>query len=105
MIFTDQTFKKEVLENDTPVLVDFWAEWCHPCRMVGPVIDELAAEFKGKVKVGKMNVDENTDVPGSYGIMSIPSVFIFKDGKPIKNLVGVQSKDTYKKAIEEAMTG
>ena len=101
--FTDSAFEKDVLKNDKPVLVDFWAEWCQPCRMVGPLIDELAEEYTGKIKVGKMNVDDNTQVPGTYGIMSIPNITIFKGGKPVKTLVGVQSKDTFKKAIEESL--
>lgn len=101
--FTDDSFEKEVLQSTTPVLVDFWAEWCQPCQMVGPVVEELAEEYNGKVKVGKMNVDENVDVPGSFGIMSIPTLIVFKDGKPIKTMVGVQGKDTLKNALEEAL--
>ncbi len=100
---TDDSFQKEVLESSTPVLVDFWAEWCQPCQMVGPVVEELAGEYEGKVKVGKLNVDENINVPGSYGIMSIPSLIVFKDGKPFKTMVGVQGKDTLKKALDEAL--
>lgn len=100
---TDDTFEKEVLESPDPVLVDFWAEWCMPCQMVGPVVDELAHEYEGKVKVGKMNVDENVDVPSSFGIMSIPTLIVFKDGKPFKTMVGVQGKDTLKKSLDEAL--
>ena len=103
LTFTDQTFETEVLKNDIPVVVDFWAEWCQPCRMVGPLIDQLAEEYGSKIKVGKMNVDENTSVPGTYGVMSIPNILIFKGGKPVKNLVGVQPKDNFKKAIDEAL--
>ncbi len=101
--FTDDTFEKEVLESQGPVLVDFWAEWCQPCQMVGPVVDELAHEYEGKVKIGKLNVDENINVPGNYGVMSIPTLIVFKDGKPYKTMVGVQGKDTLKKAIDEAL--
>lgn len=100
---TDDTFQKEVLESQTPVLVDFWAEWCQPCQMVGPVVEELSGEYEGKVKVGKMNVDENINIPGNYGIMSIPSLIVFKDGKPFKTMIGVQGKDTLKKALDEAL--
>jgi len=104
LTLTDQSFEQEVLKSDTPVLVDFWAEWCQPCQMVGPVIEELAKEFEGKIKVGKMNVDENATVPGTFGIMSIPTILLFKEGKPVKTLVGVQSKDTFKQAIQEAIS-
>ena len=100
---TDDTFEKEVLQSSSPVLVDFWAEWCQPCQMVGPVVDALSEEYNGKVKFGKINVDENINVPGNYGVMSIPTLIVFKDGKPFKTMVGVQGKDTLKKAIEEAL--
>ena len=100
IIFNDQNFTNDVLKAKTPVLVDFWAPWCQPCKMVGPTIEALSEEYKGKVVVGKMNVDENTEVPGRFGIMSIPTVMIFKNGQPVKSLVGVQSKETYKQAID-----
>lgn len=102
--FTDANFQKEVLESEVPVLVDFWAEWCQPCQMVGPVVDELAEEYKGKMVMGKMNVDENAEVPGTYGIMSIPSLLVFKKGEPVKTFVGVQSKDVFKKAFDEVLS-
>lgn len=101
--FTDPTFQQEVLQSSTPVLVDFWAEWCQPCHMVAPTIEELAKEYEGKVLVGKMNVDENAQTPSQYGIMSIPTIILFKGGKPVKTLIGVQPKDAYKKAIEESL--
>lgn len=100
---TDDTFQKEVLESQMPVLVDFWAEWCQPCHMVSPLVDELSQEYAGKVGFGKLNVDENINVPGTFGIMSLPTLMIFKDGKPFKTLIGVQPKDTLKKAIDEAL--
>jgi thioredoxin 1 len=99
--FTDQNFASEVLSGDQPVLVDFWAPWCGPCQMMGPVIDELAKEMEGKAKVGKLNVDLSQTIAGEYGIMSIPSIKIFKEGKIVKEFVGVQAKDTLKKALEE----
>lgn len=100
---SDEIFQKEVLESPIPFLVDFWAEWCQPCQMVGPLVDELATEYTGKVGFGKLNVDENINVPGNYGVMSIPTLIIFKDGKPFKTMVGVQGKDTLKKAINESL--
>ncbi len=102
--FTDDTFEEQVLKSDKPVLVDFWAEWCMPCQMVGPVVEELAEELKDKIKVGKVNVDENTKVPASYNVMSIPSLIVFKEGKPFKVMVGVQSKDALKSALDEALS-
>ena len=91
--FTDANFEKEVLKSDVPVLVDFWAPWCGPCKIMGPVIDEVAKLFEGKgVKIGKMNVDENS-TPGSFGIMSIPTLIIFKGGQPVDQMVGVLAKD------------
>ena len=102
-VFTDANFDSDVMKAKMPVVVDFWAPWCQPCKMVGPTIEALATEYAGKVSVGKMNVDENTQFPGQFGIMSIPTVMIFKDGKPVKSLVGVQSKETYKQAIDEAL--
>jgi len=104
IIFTDANFDQEVLQSKTPVVVDFWASWCMPCRIVSPIIEELAREYEGKVKVGKLNVDENQQVGGKYGIMSIPSVFIFKNGNPVKTLIGAQGKEKYKKDIEEVLS-
>lgn len=98
--FTDQNFKQEVLENKEPVVVDFWAPWCGPCRVVSPIIEELATEYAGKVKIGKLNVDENTQASSQYGIMSIPSIVFFKNGQPVKTMVGAQSKENYKQEIE-----
>ena len=103
--FTDQNFQQEVLASDIPVVVDFWAPWCGPCRLVGPAIEELAKDYAGKVKVGKMNVDDNQETAGNFGIMSIPTVMVFKGGKPVKATVGAQSKDAYKRMIDEAITG
>jgi len=100
---TDNDFKAQVLESSEPVIVDFWAPWCGPCRAVSPIIDELAKEFAGKVKVGKLNVDENSKVAGQYNVMSIPSVVFFKNGQPIRTMIGVQSKENYKQAIEETL--
>ncbi|MEK7186107.1 MAG: thioredoxin [Patescibacteria group bacterium] len=101
--FTDQDFSDQVLKSEMPVVVDFWAPWCAPCRIVTPIIDELAKEYEGKIKVGKMNVDDNPNFPSQYGVMSIPSVFIFKNGQPVKNIIGAQSKENYKKEFDQAL--
>lgn len=90
---TDKNFKEEVLEADTPVLVDYYADWCGPCIMLGPIIEEVAKEFEGKIKVGKLNVDENRQTASQYQIMSIPTLIIFKDGKIVERLTGLQSKE------------
>lgn len=102
LTFTDNNFQEEVLKSKEPVVVDFWASWCGPCRSVSPTIEQLAEDYKGKVKVGKLNVDDNPQVAGNFGIMSIPTVMVFKDGQPVKSISGAQSKDTYKKMIDES---
>lgn len=99
--FTDQNFEQEVLKSAKPVLVDFWAAWCGPCQMMGPVVDELAKESEEKFKIGKVNVDENRETAAKYGIMSIPTLIIFKNGKVAKQLVGVQSKENLKEELEK----
>jgi len=101
MEFTDQNFEAEVIKSDKMVLVDFWAPWCGPCQMMGPIIDELAKELEGKVKIGKVNVDENQEVSSKYEIMSIPALKVFKDGKVIKDFVGVQNKMILKSELEK----
>lgn len=101
---TDQNFEKEVLESEMPVLVDFWAPWCMPCRAIAPVIEELAKEFKGKIKVGKLNVDENPATAQKYGIMSIPALIFFKDGAVVEQLIGVQPKQVLVEKIDRLLS-
>jgi thioredoxin 1 len=103
MKVTDDTFENDILKSDVPVLVDFWAEWCTPCHMLNPILDELEKEYEGKVKFGKMNVDENIKTPSTFGIMSIPTVILFKGGQPAATTVGVQPKDVFKKNIDESL--
>lgn len=103
-IFTDQNFQDEVIKNEQAVLVDFWASWCAPCRIVSPIIEELAKEYEGKIKVGKLNVDENPNSASQFGIMSIPSILIFKNGQPVKTMIGAQSKENFKKGIDEVLS-
>jgi len=101
--FSDSNFQQDVLQSDKPVLVDFWAPWCGPCKIVGPIVEDLAKEYDGKVKIGKLNVDDNPQVSGSYGVMSIPTLMIFKGGQPVKSIVGAQGRDTIKQAIESVL--
>lgn len=96
MEFTDQNFDQEVLQHDKLVVVDFWAPWCGPCQILGPIITELTDEVKDIAKVGKVNVDENPETASKYGIMSIPTIKIFKGGKIVKEFVGVQQKEALK---------
>ena len=98
--FTDADFKQEVLESKVPVLVDFWAAWCGPCKAIAPIIDELAKEYAGKIKIGKIDVDNNSKIPTEYGIMSIPTIMFFKKGKVMDQLVGAASKLDLKHKIE-----
>ncbi len=97
--FTDANFESEVLKSSVPVLVDFWAEWCMPCRMLTPTIDALATETVGKAKVGKVNVDNSRDIAMKFGIQSIPTVMVFKNGQLVKKWVGVVQKDTMAKEL------
>src|SRR3954468_7610764 len=98
--FNDQNFETEVLKSSTPVLVDFWAEWCMPCRMLTPTIDKIAKDYVGKVKVGKVDTDANRDISMKYDIRSIPTVILFKDGVVAQKFVGLRSEKDFKEALD-----
>ena len=100
---TDATFEEVVLNSDKPVVVDFWAAWCGPCRMVGPIIDELAAEYEGKAIIGKVDVDSHQQYAAQYGVRNIPTVLVFKGGEIVNRQVGVAAKNVYAEAIEAAL--
>ncbi|HZS14097.1 MAG TPA: thioredoxin [Candidatus Dormibacteraeota bacterium] len=100
---TDTSFKTEVLDADVPVLVDFWASWCAPCKMIAPIVEELAAEYEGRIKVVKMDIDANPMTPGSLGIMSIPTLMVFTGGKPEQRIVGYQPKAALKSKVEAVL--
>jgi len=101
MEFTDQNFEQEVLKSDRPVLVDFWAEWCGPCRLMAPTVEALASEYSDRAKVGKLNVDENQSVTSRYNIRGIPTLLLFKDGEIAQQWVGATSKDAIVKILEK----
>ena len=101
---TDQNFAQEVLSGNLPALVDFWAEWCMPCRMLAPTIGEIADEYAGRVKVGKVDTDNNRDISMKFGISAIPTVILFKDGQVVKKFVGLQTKKDLKAVIDGLLT-
>ena len=102
---TDDTFEDEVIQSDNPVVVDFWAEWCGPCKAIAPVVDELAEEYDGRVKFAKVDVDSNPNTPQKFGIRGIPALLIFKDGDKVGQLIGAAPKAKLVQSIEAAMAG
>lgn len=103
LAFTNGNWADEVEKSNVPVLVDFWAVWCGPCRMVAPIVDELAGEYEGKVKVGKLNVDENQALAAKFGVMSIPTLMVFKNGQPVERIVGFMPKKELKAKVDAAL--
>ncbi|HEX4754465.1 MAG TPA: thioredoxin [Candidatus Dormibacteraeota bacterium] len=103
VVVTDTNFKQEVLDSDVPVLVDFWASWCSPCKMIAPIVEELSAEYDGRVKVAKVDVDANPITPGMFGIMSIPTLMVFRGGKAEERIVGYQPKQSLKAKLDAVL--
>ena len=103
MEFNGDNFQTEVLSSDQPVLVDFWAPWCGPCKQLGPVIDELAGEYEGQAKIGQVNVDNNQDLAAQFGVRGIPTVILFKGGEVVQNFVGLKSKEDLSTALNDAL--
>ncbi len=103
--FTDQNFEQEVVKSDVPVLVDFWAEWCMPCRMLAPTIDKIANDYGAKIKVGKIDTDANRDVSIKFGISAIPTVILFKNGEVAQRFVGLRQEKDFRTAIDSALAG
>lgn len=101
MIITDESFETDVVGSETPVLVDFWAEWCGPCKMIGPIVEEIANEFEGKIKVAKINIDENEQTPAKYGVRGIPTLILFKGGEVEGTSVGALTKQQLSSFLDE----
>lgn len=100
---TDDNFETEIVKSDIPVMVDFWAEWCGPCKMVGPVVEELSKEYAGKIKIGKMDVDQNRETPAKFGIRSIPTLILFKGGEVAQTIVGAQPKSYIEEELKKVL--
>ena len=100
---SDDSFDSEIINDSLPAMVDFWAEWCGPCKMVGPVVEELAATYKGKIKIAKMDVDKNRKTPAKFGIRNIPTMILFKDGEVIKTIIGAQAKRSLEEELKKLL--
>ena len=100
---TDQNFQEEIKASDLPILVDFWAEWCAPCRMIAPMLEEIAEEYAGRLRVGKLNVDQNRSMAAQFGVMSIPTLILFKDGQIVEQMIGAQPKENLVRVLESAL--
>jgi thioredoxin 1 len=104
VLLTDDNFQNEINNSETPVLIDFWAEWCGPCRRVSPIVEEIAEEYGGRLRVGKLNVDENPRATSQYGIRSIPTLIVFKNGEPVDRIIGAVPKRHIVEVVEKALT-
>lgn len=100
---SDSTFEDQVIKSETPVLVDFWASWCGPCRMLAPVVEDIASSYAGRLKVGKVNVDENQEITMKYGIRSIPTLILFKDGKAVEQIIGAVPKSEIERILKKSL--
>ena len=100
---SDESFDSEIMDSDIPAVVDFWAEWCGPCKMVSPVVEELAGEYKGKIKIAKMDVDKNRQTPARFGIRNIPTLIFFKGGEVAKTIIGAQPKSSIEEALKKLL--
>ena len=100
---TDQTFESEVLQSDTPAIIDFWAEWCAPCRQIAPIVKDLAAQYGDQVKIVKMNIDENPSTPGKYGVRAIPTVLAFKGGTVVEQITGARPKSAFEEMVQKLL--
>jgi thioredoxin 1 len=99
----DKNFQDEIKETQVPILVDFWAEWCAPCRMIAPMLDEIADEYEGKIKIGKLNVDQNRSIAAQFGVMSIPTLIVFKGGEMVEQMIGAQPKENLLKVLQSVI--
>lgn len=100
---TDENFESEIMQSETPAMVDFWAAWCGPCRMVAPVVEELATQYQGKIKVAKMDVDQNRQTPAKFGIRNIPTLILFKDGEVAQTIIGAQPKSSIEEGLKKLL--
>ena len=104
VVITDDNFQEEVLDSDIPVMVDFWADWCQPCKMIAPVVQQIADEYEGRIKIGKLDVDENARTSTALGIRGIPALLIFREGKPVDQIIGAVPKSIIQKKLDETLS-